>query len=155
MNKILLVCMGNICRSPMAEGVVRNVFNKYKIEAEIDSAGTIGFHAGESPDYRAKAELMKHGINISDLRARKITVEDFEYYDYIYTMDHNNHADLLQMVPSEFKHKIEMFMNLSVPGKNIPVPDPYYGGDQGFTKVYEMINKSAIALAEKIKAEKI
>jgi protein-tyrosine phosphatase len=155
MKKILLVCMGNICRSPMAEGVVRDVFKQRGIEAELDSAGTISFHSGESPDRRAIAELHKHKIDISKLKARQIKSKDLEYYDHIFAMDQNNYADILTLTPTGFEHKVDMFMNISEPDKNIAIPDPYYGGEQGFTNVYEMIKKSAEALADKIINNKI
>ncbi|MBN2746382.1 MAG: low molecular weight phosphotyrosine protein phosphatase [Bacteroidales bacterium] len=150
MKKILFVCMGNICRSPMAEGIVRDVFEKNGIEAELDSAGTISFHSGESPDYRAMAELRKHQIDISQLKARQINLADFEYFDHIFVMDHNNYAEVMMKSPDEFKHKVEMFMNLAYPGQNIPVPDPYYGGDSGFANVYKMLSESAEVLTHNI-----
>lgn len=155
MRKILFVCMGNICRSPMAEGVVRDVFKHRGIEAELDSAGTISFHSGESPDRRAIDELNKHKIDISKLKARQIKTKDLEYYDHIFAMDQNNYADILTLTPTGFEHKVDMFMNISEPNKNIAIPDPYYGGEQGFKNVYEMIKKSAEALADKIINNKI
>jgi len=148
MKKILFVCMGNICRSPMAEGIVRNVFKERGIEAEFDSAGTIGFHVGEAPDYRAQQEMRKHGIDISNLSARKFGVEDFENFDYIYAMDHSNYTDIMMLANDEQAKKVDLFMNLSMEGSNQPVPDPYY--NDGFPLVYNMIEKSAIALADKI-----
>jgi protein-tyrosine phosphatase len=153
MKKILFVCMGNICRSPMAEGVVRHIFEQQNIEAELDSAGTIAFHSGESPDPRSQFELQKHGIDISNQRARQFRPADLEEFDLIYAMDHNNYQDILAQTPAHLKHKVDLFMNLAQPGENIPVPDPYYGGDQGFSHVYEMINASANVLAKKLKTK--
>lgn len=155
MKKILFVCMGNICRSPMAEGVVREVFKSHGIKAELDSAGTIAFHSGKSPDSRAKAELRRHNIDISNLKARQIKPKDLEYYDHIFAMDHDNYSNIIGITPNGLEHKVSLFMNLSQPEKNIPVPDPYYGGDHGFTHVYEMIKESAEALAEKIKSNSL
>ncbi len=155
MMKILFVCMGNICRSPMAEGVVREVFKKRGIEAELDSAGTGAWHAGEPPDYRAQRELKKHGISIADLRARKIRYQDLNYYDKIYAMDASNYSDIMMMADKEQAGKIDMFMNIAEPGRNKSVPDPYYDDDKGFATVYEMIKKSAEALADKMENNKI
>lgn len=151
MKKILFVCMGNICRSPMAEGVVRQVFKERGIVAELDSAGTIAFHVGEAPDYRARQEVRKHGIDISDLVARKFTKADFDRFDFIYAMDRNNYGDILMLAEQEQTDKVDMFMNIAQPGKNISVPDPYY--NDGFPLVYDMIKKSAEALADKIQGD--
>lgn len=148
--KILMVCMGNICRSPMAEGVVRDYFVKNNVNAVVDSAGTIGFHTGEHPDVRAQKEMMRHHINISNHRARKFSVRDFDDFDLILTMDYENFTDVKNLArnPDDEK-KVEMFMNLTYPGKNIPVPDPYYGGEEGFANVYQMLVEGAEALVRK------
>jgi len=147
MKKILFVCMGNICRSPMAEGIVKQEFMDRGIEAEFDSAGTIAFHVGEAPDYRAQQEARKHGVDISRLRARKFTVSDFDNFDLIYAMDHNNYSEIMMFADDEQAKKVDLFMNIASPGSNQPVPDPYY--NDGFPLVYKMIKKSAEALADK------
>lgn len=148
--KILMVCMGNICRSPMAEGVVRHYFDLNGIQAEIDSAGTIGFHTGEQPDVRAKKEMIKHNINISNLRARKFSVRDFDDFDLILTMDYENFTAVKNLARNpEDQNKVEMYMNISNPGENIAVPDPYYGGEEGFANVYQMLVEGAEALVRK------
>ena len=151
MKKILFVCMGNICRSPMAEGIVRQVFKERGIEAEFDSAGTIAFHVGEAPDHRAQQEVRKHGVDISGLRARKFVVADFDRFDFIYAMDHNNYSDIMMLADKEQAEKVDLFMNIVEPGSNTPVPDPYY--NDGFPLVYKMISKSANALADKMEQE--
>ena len=147
-----MVCMGNICRSPMAEGVVRHYFEKNNIDAYIDSAGTISYHVGDSPDRRAQAELRSHGIDISDLRGRQFKVSDFDNFDLILVMDLENYRDVLFLARNENdKQKVKMFNNLVHPGKNIPVPDPYFGDDDGFHKVYLMLKEGAEILVQKFK----
>jgi protein-tyrosine phosphatase len=152
MKKILMVCLGNICRSPMAEGIVRDEFAKHGIDIQVDSAGTAAYHVGEAADERGQAELAKHNIDISDERAMKLSPYHLEEYDMIYAMDRHNYADILSLCKDEEERKkVDMFMNLSHPGKHISVPDPYYGGDEGFSKVYEMLKESAEKLVENIK----
>ncbi|RLD63507.1 MAG: low molecular weight phosphotyrosine protein phosphatase [Bacteroidetes bacterium] len=154
MKKILMVCLGNICRSPMAEGIVRDEFAKHGINIQVDSAGTAAYHVGERADERGQAELAKHGIDISDERAMKLSPYHLEEYDMIYAMDRANYSDILMLTKDDKERaKVDLFMNLSNPGKNISVPDPYYGGDEGFTKVYDMLKESAEALVEKIKSK--
>ncbi|OIO99881.1 MAG: hypothetical protein AUJ98_09785 [Bacteroidetes bacterium CG2_30_33_31] len=148
MKKYLFVCMGNICRSPMAEGIVREVFRKNNISAIIDSAGTISMHQGESPDRRAQQELAKHNINISNLRARKITPYDLENFDFIFAMDKSNYDFIINKASESQKKKVDLFMNIYEPKKNISIPDPYY--DNGFDLNYAMILKSAQVLASNI-----
>ena len=151
MKKILMVCLGNICRSPMAEGIVRDEFAKHGIDIQVDSAGTDAYHVGERADERGQAELAKHGIDISDERAMKLSPYHLEEYDMIYAMDRSNYADILSLTKDDDERKkVDMFMNIAHPGKHISVPDPYYGGDKGFTKVYEMLKESAEALVNQI-----
>ncbi len=140
MKKILMVCLGNICRSPMAEGIIREEFRNQGIEIQVDSAGTAAYHVGERADNRAQAELRKYGIDISDERAQKFIPQFFDEYDMIFAMDQQNYADILAQVRTEDdRNKVDMLMNLVEEGENISIPDPYYGGDEGFAKVYEMI----------------
>jgi len=153
MKKILMVCLGNICRSPMAEGIVKAELEKAGIsDVQVDSAGTAAYHVGEPADPRAQAELRKHGIDISDERAMKLSPYHLEEYDHIFAMDRSNYSDILMLTRDDAERKkVDMFMNLSKPSKNKSVPDPYYGGDEGFRQVYQMLKESAEVLVEKIK----
>ncbi|NEN22590.1 low molecular weight phosphotyrosine protein phosphatase [Cryomorpha ignava] len=149
--KILVVCLGNICRSPMAEGVLRHKFEEAGVDVDIDSAGTGDFHIGEGPDKRAVANMDKNGHDISKLRARQFTVSDFDTYDEIYVMDESNYENVIALARNDSdKKKVDLFMNLSHPGENIDVPDPYFGGESGFQKVYEMLSQSADVLISKL-----
>lgn len=149
MKKFLVVCLGNICRSPMAEGILRNEFMTNNIDIKVDSAGTAAFHVGEPADARAQAELRKHGIDISKERAQKFNYKHFKEYDRIFAMDETNYADLLNLAKTEQdKSKLDMIMNVVEKGKNIAVPDPYYGGDEGFAEVYRMLKSAAKKLVE-------
>lgn len=155
MKKILMVCLGNICRSPMAEGIVRAEFAKNGIDIQVDSAGTAAYHVGEPADSRGLAELHKHGIDISDERAMKLSPYHLEEYDMIYAMDQSNYSDILMLTKDEKERaKVDLFMNLAYPGENISVPDPYYGGGKGFEKVYNMLDEASQKLAKNIKKKK-
>jgi protein-tyrosine phosphatase len=149
MKKVLMVCLGNICRSPMAEGILRS---KVGDGLEIDSAGTGGWHAGEAPDRRAQACLRGHGIDISDLRARQFTISDFDSYDHIFVMDRMNFSDVSSMArQTEDLKKLEMILERTHPGERKPVPDPYYGGDQGFENVYYLLDAACEKIANELK----
>jgi protein-tyrosine phosphatase len=150
MKKVLMVCLGNICRSPMAEGIFTEVFNQRNIDVQFDSAGTAAYHVSEPPDDRAQAELQKNGIDISHQRAQKFILKHFEEYDLIFAMDHSNFSDIVYLAKEEkHRNKVELVMNLAYPNKNITVPDPYYGGDEGFSQVYAMLYEAAQKLADK------
>lgn len=151
MKKILMVCLGNICRSPMAEGILKHHLNKAGIDAYVDSAGTSAWHEGERPDSRAINECRKFGVNISSQRSRPFVSDDLETFDLIFAMDQENYNNILRHASSEDqKAKVHLIMNLVFPGKNIAVPDPYYGGDDGFTNVYIMLEKAAEKIVEGI-----
>lgn len=154
--RILMVCLGNICRSPLAEGILREKLRQKAIAAEVDSAGTATYHAGEKPDRRSQEIAKKYGIDISYQRARHFSVKDFEHFDQIFVMDKHNYHDLMEMAKKpEHKKKVEMIMNVLNSGENIGVPDPYYGGHDGFQVVYDMLDSACNAIAEKIKESKI
>jgi len=135
-----MVCLGNICRSPMAEGILRS---KLGDRAVIESAGTGGWHVGEQPDRRAQACMKGHGIDISGLRGRQFSQRDFDEFDRIFVMDESNYRDVLNMSrSSEDEEKVEMLLELTHPGQKLSVPDPYYGGKGGFEEVYNLIDEA-------------
>lgn len=149
MVKVLMVCLGNICRSPLAEGILKSKVNLN--EVTIDSAGTAAYHVGNLPDPRSIAVAKKHGIDITTQRARKFTVKDFDSFDFIYAMDQNNFDDLLKLARNkEDKKKVLLILNEVRPFQNNSVPDPYYGGDDGFENVYQMLNKACAEIASKL-----
>jgi protein-tyrosine phosphatase len=151
MKKILMVCLGNICRSPMAEGILRKKLEENNITALVDSAGTSSYHIGEHPDNRAVNCMKNKGINISHLKARQFSHKDYKIFDYIFVMDNHNMADvLLQAETEQDKEKVQLILNLIFSGKNMPVPDPYYGGDSGFETVYELLDKACDQILIKI-----
>src|SRR5690606_3697404 len=142
--KILMVCLGNICRSPLAEGILRS---KLSEEFHIDSAGTGNWHVGKSPDKRSVAVAKKYGIDISMQRARQFHPNDFEEFDLIYVMDESNFEDVIALTENQNHHfKVKLIL-ADLEDKN--VPDPYYGGEEGFEKVYKMLDE----VAEKIAAQ--
>ncbi len=144
--KILMVCLGNICRSPMAEGILLAKIEKYKLHAEVDSAGFEPFHTGDAPDFRAARTMKQHGIDISSQRSRLFRESDFEEFDRIYVMDNGNFNDVKSAaINSTYLKKVDYILNISYPGSNKPVPDPYYGGEQGFERTYQLLD-SAIEL---------
>ena len=138
----------------MAEGIVRQLAEERGIEIQLDSCGTNGFHDGESPDSRAMSNLKEKGIDISDLRSRKFQSTDFDKFDILFTMDLSNRDTILALAKTENdRKKVRLFLNEAHPGKNLPVPDPYYGGDEGFESVYQLINEAATAFLNKIEHE--
>ncbi len=144
-----MVCLGNICRSPLAEGILKSKVNLN--EVTIDSAGTAAYHVGNLPDPRSIAVAKKHGIDITTQRARKFIVKDFDSFDFIYVMDQNNFDDLLKLARNkEDKKKVLLILNEVRPFQNNSVPDPYYGGDAGFENVYQMLNKACAEIASKL-----
>lgn len=139
--KILMVCLGNICRSPMAEGIMRSKIAQYNLNISVDSCGTANYHVGEAPDYRAQQTLKRHQTDISMLKGRQFSVNDFDEFDMIFTMDESNYYNIIALARSEDdKNKVEMIMNTVNAGENISVPDPYYGGADGFENTYKMLN---------------
>ncbi len=140
--KILMVCLGNICRSPLAEGILSNK-TKHLHKVIVDSAGTAGYHIGSPPDQRSINIAKKHNINLNNQRARKFSQDDFERFDIIYAMDTNNYNHLRSISRNqEEKNKIRMILNEINPGGFESVPDPYYGGEDGFETVYNLLNKA-------------
>lgn len=155
MQKILMVCMGNICRSPMADGIMRHKVKQQGLDVMVDSAGTISLHAGENPDPRATQCILSKGVDIRGLVARQFTKQDFKDFDYIFVMDNENFRAVQNLAESDKEmQKVDFLMNLVTPQANIAVPDPYYGGPEGFEKVYRMIDKATDVLIEKLKNSK-
>lgn len=147
--------MGNICRSPMAEGILTHKLKKNGIDAEVDSAGFEAFHEGDPPDRRAIATLRKHGIDISSLKSRLFQSSDFDKFDKIFVMDRINHADVMAMCRNGHdKSKVDFIMNKVYPGKNMEVPDPYYGEHDGFDKVYNMLDHACNTITGEIRSNK-
>jgi protein-tyrosine phosphatase len=142
--KILMVCLGNICRSPMAEGVMRQKIKDLNLDFFVDSAGTSDFHVGEAPDKRAIACMKKHGIDISDLRARQIKPHDFHDFDTIFVMDRNNLRDTQAVSPDDIsKEKVKLLLDYQSSHELKAVPDPYYGDEKSFEHVYELVSDAA------------
>ena len=150
-RSILFVCLGNICRSPLTEGVFRAVLAERGLDAyfAIDSAGTGGWHAGSAPDPRSIAVAAHHGIDITGQQARKVTLADFERFDLILGMDRSNVDDLRRLAPQGSPARIELFLG-HASGAKKDVPDPYYGGEDGFMNVYRMIREASEALADRL-----
>lgn len=141
--KILMVCLGNICRSPMAEGVLKKelIENNLDQKVKIDSAGTISLNQGEHPDNRAIQTAKKNGVDISKFIARPFTAKDFDAFDKIIVMDNSNYNDVVSLARNETDIlKVKMLMNYSKPGSNQALPDPYFGSLDGFDKMYKMID---------------
>lgn len=147
-----MVCLGNICRSPMAEGILRARLSEVNAQVIVDSAGTSEFHSGDHPDPRAISTLRKNKIDISGLAARQFTVNDFDEFDMIYVMDSSNLMNVLSLARNEQdKQKVKMLMDEVSPSQNVSVPDPYYGDNDGFQRVYEMIDSAAQNIALRFK----
>lgn len=149
MTKILMVCLGNICRSPLAEGILKSKVNPTQVI--VDSAGTGAWHSGELPDKRSIAIAKKYGIDITDQRARIFTPEDFLHFDKIYVMDKSNYVNVCKLAPNdELIDKVELILNESHPNQDLEVPDPYYGGEQGFENVFQLLNEACDVVKNKI-----
>lgn len=147
MTKILFVCMGNICRSPMAEGAFHKLASDHEGKVfHYDSAGTIGYHEGNPPDPRAQETALRRGMDISQQRSRKVVTADFDQFDYIMAMDRDNLDDLVSRAPQNSKAEITLFLNFANEAPTKEVPDPYYGGDAGFEHCLDLIESAAQGL---------
>ncbi|WP_100895631.1 low molecular weight protein-tyrosine-phosphatase [Cellulophaga sp. RHA19] len=148
-TKILMVCLGNICRSPLAEGILKNKVDP--TTTFIDSAGTAGYHIGNAPDPRSIAVAKKYGIDISKQVCRKFTVKDFKEFTNIYVMDNNNYNNVVALAQNqEQKNKVSLLLE-HTNTSTTEVPDPYYGGDQGFENVYNLIDQACNNIAKTLK----
>jgi protein-tyrosine phosphatase len=147
-----MVCLGNICRSPMAEGIFRKQIEKSGSRTIVDSCGTSDYHVGEAPDYRAVKTLEKQGIDISGLAARQFMIDDFDRFDHIFAMDVSNLMNIIAKARNESdKAKVSLLLDELYPGENRSVPDPYFGGIDGFDEVYKMIDEAAAIYLKKTK----
>ena len=151
--RVLLVCMGNICRSPTAEGVLRKYLQDTMLAefVEVDSAGTHGYHVGEAPDSRTQRAAAARGYNLSQLRARKVAAQDIDYFDLILAMDRTNLGNLRRMAPPEAHKRLRLFMEYARNFDDDEVPDPYYGLGHGFDLVLDMIEDGAQGLVDELR----
>ncbi len=152
---VLFVCMGNICRSPTAEGVFRHLVIKEGVEDwfEIDSAGTHAYHVGNPPDERARQTALARGIDLSDLRARQVSHTDFESFDHILVMDRQNLDTLKFVCPKHYSHKLKLFLEYAPGLKTLEVPDPYYGGARGFEEVLDLVERAALGFLQSVRSD--
>lgn len=151
--KVLFCCMGNICRSPTAEGVFVGMLERHGLagQVSVDSAGTHAYHVGSAPDPRARLAAAKRGANLDNQRARKVSARDFETFDYILAMDRDNLGILEDMCPEEHRGKLRLMLSYA-PGTGIDeVPDPYYGGAAGFERVLDLIEEASAGLLEEVR----
>ena len=144
-----MVCLGNICRSPLAEGILKSKL--FRANVVIDSAGTDTYHIDQKPDSRSIAIAKINGVDITYQRARKFLVDDFDAFDLIYVMDNENYRDVIEMARNEVDiAKVKLILNEVFPNENLDVPDPYLGGDFGFKNVYKMLDEACEIIAKKI-----
>ena len=147
--KILMVCLGNICRSPLAEGILASKLPKNKFT--VDSAGTGSWHIGRKPDERSIVTAKKNKIDISHQKGRQFAIRDFETFDYIYVMDNSNYNDVMHLAKTpEQRNKVQLILNELFPDENVDLPDPYYGLANGFDHVYEMLDQACEIIAHKL-----
>tara|TARA_R110000787_G_scaffold286385_1_gene404538 strand:- start:15497 stop:15949 length:453 start_codon:yes stop_codon:yes gene_type:complete len=140
-TKILMVCLGNICRSPLAEGILKSKIDSNKVF--VDSAGTGHWHIGNKPDPRSIEVAKKHQLDITNQRGRQFSKQDFDNFDYIFVMDTSNKENVLSLARNDWdKEKVHLILDELFPNENVDVPDPYYGGGQGFESVYQMLEEA-------------
>lgn len=149
---VVFVCLGNICRSPTAHGIFRQMVIDRGLEREIkiDSAGTAAYHIGKQADARSREVALQRGIDMEDLRARQVNLGDIIEFDYILAMDEANYSDLLDLALPEYRHKIRLFLEFAPQFEEKEVPDPYYGGDEGFQFVFELVTAASEGLLSEI-----
>jgi protein-tyrosine phosphatase len=155
MVSVLFVCMGNICRSPTAQGVFEQLVadNDLTSIIQIDSAGTHAYHIGERPDERASATALKRGVDLSLQQARRVSADDFHAFDYVIAMDSSNFEDLASNCPPEHEAKLRLFMDFADKLETNEVPDPYYGGTTGFERVLDLIEEASAGLLAEIRQQ--
>lgn len=150
-----MVCLGNICRSPLADALLRKKVDELGLNIEVDSAGTSDYHIGGEPDKRTQENALNHGLDMSFLRARQFTKKDFDTFDLIYVMDKSNESNVLSLTTnSNHKDKVKLILDLLDDTKYNEVPDPYYGGEQGFETVYTILDQATNKILEEISIQK-
>ena len=148
-TKILMVCLGNICRSPLAEGILTSMTSPEKVI--VASAGTGGWHVGSPPDKRSIEVAFKNNIDITQQRGKQFSTYDYEIYDHIFVMDASNYSDVIKLAKTDTERaKVSMILDELFPGEAVDVPDPYYGGDSGFDKVYKMLHTSCEKIVSRL-----
>lgn len=152
--KILMVCLGNICRSPLAQGILEKKLSDQNLQATVDSAATSDYHVGDKPDPRSIHKAAEYGIDITHQRGRQIQKSDFQTFDRIFAMDTSNYNNIISLTnQQEEKDKVELILNLSYPTANMSVPDPYYGGEDGFENVYRLLDAACDVIIKQLKNE--
>jgi len=151
-TRILMVCLGNICRSPVAEGIMLKLILEKDLNLFVDSAGTAGYHVGEAPDSRTINNAKKNGVDLTRLKARKFVLDDFDAFDKIYVMDEQNFQTIVSLTQNKEHHKkVNFLLNELYPAKDLPVPDPYYGDESDFEKVFYLIRMACEKIGENLK----
>jgi protein-tyrosine phosphatase len=146
-----MVCLGNICRSPLADGLLLRKIKAQNLDAIVDSAGTANYHIGKAPDTRMISTAGKHGTQLDFLRARQFTSKDFEKFDHILVMDHSNYSNVLALAQNEAdQKKVAFFLDYLHPNQQLDVPDPYYGTLEDFEAVYQLVDQATDALIQKL-----
>lgn len=153
MTRILFICMGNICRSPSAEGVFRKLLEEHAddLKIEVDSAGTHAYHVGEPPDHRSQTAAARRGVDLSSIRARKVTEDDFRSFDLLLAMDQHNYKVLAEICPDGHEHKLRLFLEFLENPQSMDVPDPYYGGSAGFEHVLDLVESASKGLIDSLR----
>lgn len=154
---VLFVCMGNICRSPTAEGVFRKVVTDAGLidSIHIESAGTHAYHVGHPPDRRAQAAANRRGIVLKDIRAKRVRDEDFAAFDYILAMDRENLGELVARAPQAYSDRVHLFLEFAGSRRTLEVPDPYYGGPSGFELVLDLVEDASRGLLDRIRSDRL
>ncbi|MBS1595126.1 MAG: low molecular weight phosphotyrosine protein phosphatase [Bacteroidetes bacterium] len=148
--KVLMVCLGNICRSPLAQGILEHKVKGAGLDWQVDSAGTGAWHVGQQPDRRSCEVAHKYGIDITAQAARRISHSDLQDFDLVYCMDSSNYNDVMRICKTEEEEsKVKLIMNEAEPKQNINVPDPYFGGGDGFELVYQMLDRACDSIIDK------
>lgn len=152
---ILMVCLGNICRSPLAQGIMEKKIKTHDVKnTTVDSAGTAAYHVGEKPDLRSIETAKKHGIDITNQQARQFIADDFKKFDKIYVMDNSNLSNVAALARNEKDlKKVELILNTVFPGEEASVPDPYYGGKDGFENVYQLLDTACEKIVASLKSK--